>query len=124
AGVNGVNALVAFAQSHDKPVAFPEWGVGVRDAGNLAGGDDPGHADGFAHVIAANDVAFQSYFYNHEWETELQQGPESLAAYQAAFGDGGWEVGADDGENVSPTPTNGQASPPAPAAGPPATNSP
>ncbi len=110
--VDGVDALIAFAQSHGKPIAFPEWGVGVRNAGNLAGGDDPGYLDGFANVIANNDVAFQSYFFNHEWGTELQQGPASLAAYQAAFGDGGWAVGADDGENVTPTPTYDEASPP------------
>ncbi len=115
--VDGVNALLAFAQSHGKPVAFPEWGVGVRDTSNLAGGDDPGYLDGFATVIANNDVAFQSYFFNHEWETELQQGPASLAAYQAAFGDGGWAMGADDGENVTPAPAYGQASPPGSSAG-------
>jgi hypothetical protein len=112
ASVDGVNALVAFAQAHGKPVAFPEWGVGVRNTSNLAGNDDPGYLNGFANVIASNDVAFQSYFFNYEWETELQQGPASLAAYQAAFGDGGWAVGTDDGENVTPTPTYGQASPP------------
>jgi hypothetical protein len=119
--VDGVNSLLAFAQSHGKPVAFPEWGVGVRNSSNLAGGDDPGYLDGFANVIANNNVAFQSYFFNHEWETELQQGPASLAAYQAAFGDGGWAVGADDGENVTPTPTYPQASPPDSNAGQPGT---
>jgi hypothetical protein len=112
AGVDGVNALVAFAQSHGKPVAFPEWGVGVRNTSNLAGGDDPGYVNGLANVIAKNDVAFQSYFFNHEWQTQLQQGPLSLAAYGSAFGDGGWAVGSDDGENVTPTPTPTRSAPP------------
>jgi hypothetical protein len=118
-GPAGVDALVAFAQSHGKPVAFPEWGVGVRNSGNLAGNDDPGYLNGLAGVVAHADVAFQCYFFNDEWETELQQGPLSLAAYRAAFGDGGWAVGADDGENVTPTPTFAPApSPPAPAPAP------
>jgi hypothetical protein len=112
-GPAGVDALVAFAQAHGKPVAFPEWGVGVRDSSTLAGGDDPAYVNGLASVIADNDVAFQSYFFNHEWQTELQQGPSSLSAYQAAFGDGGWAVGLDDGENVTPTPTFSQVAPPA-----------
>ncbi len=117
ASVDGVNALVSFAQSHGKPVAFPEWGVGVRSAGNLAGGDDPGYVNGLASVIAGNDVAFQSYFFNHEWQNELQQGPASLAAYTSAFGDGGWAAGSDDGDNVSPTVTDPQAPPPPSATG-------
>jgi len=101
---DGVNSLVAFAQAHGKPIAFPEWGVGVRDSGNLAGNDDPSYVNGMAGVIAADDVAFECYFFNDEWETELEQGPLSLAAYKAAFGDGGWALGDDDGENVTPTP--------------------
>jgi pyruvate/2-oxoglutarate dehydrogenase complex dihydrolipoamide acyltransferase (E2) component len=45
--------------------------------------------NGIASVVRDNDVAYQSYFYNHQWATQLAASPLSLAAYRAAFGGGG-----------------------------------
>jgi hypothetical protein len=102
--LDGLSTIVAFAKAHHKPLSLPEWGVGVPDSANLAGGDDPSYVKGMASVVAENDVAFQTYFYAHEWATELQTGPQSLAAYTAAFGDNGYATGSDDGTDITPAP--------------------
>jgi hypothetical protein len=82
----GVRDLLAFARAHGKPLSIPEWGVGARGSSSLAGGDDSAYVNGIAGVVAGNRVAYQSYFYNHEWATQLAQGPRSLAAYRSSFG--------------------------------------
>jgi Glycosyl hydrolase family 26 len=102
--LDGLSTIVAFAKAHHKPLSLPEWGVGVADSANLAGGDDPSYVKGMADVVADNDVAFQTYFYAHEWATQLQTGPRSLAAYTAAFGDNGYATGSDDGTDITPAP--------------------
>jgi hypothetical protein len=98
----GLSDLIAFARAHHKPLSIPEWGVGVPDGHNLAGGDDPAFVNGLAHVVAHNDVAFQTYFFAHEWATELASGPEVLAAYRRHFGARGDSVGSDDGTAIVP----------------------
>jgi hypothetical protein len=100
----GLAALIAFANQHAKPIALPEWGVGVRDSATLAGNDDPAYVQGMGQVIASNNVAFQDYFSAHEWQTELQQGPQSLAMYRYEFGDGGHANGLNDGTDMVPAP--------------------
>jgi hypothetical protein len=109
----GLQDLIAFAGAHGKPIAIPEWGVGVPNSSNLAGGDDPAYVQGIAAVVADNDVAFQTYFYAHEWATQLQTGPLSLAAYQAAFGDRGYGVGYEGGT----APADQSSTPAAPSPG-------
>lgn len=96
----GLTSVISFADAHHKPIAIPEWGVGTADHSEPVsgpGGDDPSFINGIAGVVANNDVAFQSYFYAHEWNTQLRVGTRSLAAYRAAFGDGGPALGAEDG---------------------------
>jgi hypothetical protein len=100
----GLAALVAFANQHGKPIALPEWGVGVRDSSTNAGNDDPAYVQGMGQVVAANNVAFQAYFFAHEWQTELQQGPQSLAMYKYEFADGGHAAGLNDGMDMLPAP--------------------
>lgn len=100
----GLASLIAFANQHGKPIALPEWGVGVRDSATNAGNDDPGYMQGMAQVVANDNVAFQAYFFAHEWQTELQQGPQSLAWYHYAFADGGHSVGLNDGMAMLPPP--------------------
>jgi hypothetical protein len=100
----GLASLIAFANQHGKPIALPEWGVGVRDSATNAGNDDPGYMQGMGQVVAANNVAFQSYFFAHEWQTQLQQGPQSLAMYRYAFADGGRAAGLNDGMAMLPPP--------------------
>jgi hypothetical protein len=92
----GLGALLTFAHVHGKPLSIPEWGVGPTSS-SLAGGDDPAYINDLAKVIASNQVAFQSYFYAHEWSTELHDAPLSRVAYRRHFGDGGDAIGADGG---------------------------
>ena len=86
----GLRALIAFANAHHKPIALPEWGIG-------GAGDDSTFVQGIGSVVKNHDVAFQTYFYAHGFATQLRDGPRSLAAYKAAFGDGGYAVGPDNG---------------------------
>jgi hypothetical protein len=99
-GAGGLASLIAFAEAHHKPIAIPEWGVGVPNRSNLSGGDDPAYVRGIARTVADNDVAFQTYFFAHEWATQLEQGRRSLNAYRAAFGDGGYADGPADGTGI------------------------
>ena len=100
----GLAALIAFADEHAKPIALPEWGVGIRNSSNLAGNDDPAYVQGMGQVIASNNIAFQDYFFAHEWQTELQGGPQSLAIYRYEFCDGGHAAGLNDGMDMVPAP--------------------
>ena len=77
----------SFAQAHGKPISIPEWGVGPATV-QEGGGDDPGYVQGLASVVATDNVAYQSYFFNGSWAQGLASYPNSLAAYQAGFGAG------------------------------------
>ena len=113
----GLASLIAFAQEHGKPIALPEWGVGLRDSATLAGNDDPAYVQGMGQVIAYNNLAFQTYFFAHEWQTELQQGPASLATYRYEFGDGGHAAGLNDGMDMVPAPNYRAQAPPTSSTG-------
>ena len=91
----GLGPLIAFARAHHKPLAIPEWGVGGT-------GDDSTFVHRIGSVVKNNKVAFQTYFYTRKWASELRDGPNSLAASQAAFGDGGYAVGPDNGTAMLP----------------------
>jgi hypothetical protein len=83
----GVRDVLEFAKAHRKPLSIPEWGVGpASDRAYLPGGDDPGYVNGIAAVVRGNDVAYQSYFFKHEWADQLLRSPASLAAYRRHFG--------------------------------------
>jgi hypothetical protein len=81
----GVGDVRAFARAHGKPLSIPEWGVGLRGGGSRAGGDDPAYVAGIAGVVHRSRVAYQSYFFGHEWARQLLHGPRSLAAYRGQF---------------------------------------
>jgi beta-mannanase len=82
----GVRDAIAFAKAHHKPLSIPEWGVGTPGLKSLAGGDDPSYVDGIAAVVRHNRVAYQCYFYAHEWADQLATGTRSLASYRRHFG--------------------------------------
>src|SRR5439155_22479334 len=109
----GIRDVLAFATAHNKPLSFPEWGVGPADQA-LAGGDDPAYVDGIASVVQSNRVAYQAYFYAHQWGPQLAGGPGSLAAYLRHFGPGG-DATSDPAALPAPAPA---AAPPAAAAAP------
>ena len=101
----GLNTIIAFAKGHGKPLSIPEWGIEPVNTTDGAGGDDPGYIQGLASVIATNDVAFATYFYNYGFATELPAAPNSLGAFRAAFRDGGYAVGVNDGLGTASTTT-------------------
>jgi glycosyl hydrolase family 26 len=90
----GVRDAIAFARAHRKPLSIPEWGVGTRGLKSLAGGDDPAYVDGIASVVRRNRVAYQCYFYAHEWARQLRRGTRSLRSYRRHFGARGDSVGS------------------------------
>jgi hypothetical protein len=109
---SGLQTVIDFAQSHGKPLSLPEWGVAPTSV-SASAGDDPTYVAGIANIVESDDVAYQSYFYNHDWATQLQTGPLSLAAYSAAFGDGGYASGQDDGTDIDVTGAPTTPAPPA-----------
>jgi hypothetical protein len=82
----GLRDAIAFAKARHKPLSIPEWGVGTAGLKSLAGGDDPAYVDGIASVVRRNRVAYQSYFYAHEWADQLAPGTRSLSSYRRHFG--------------------------------------
>jgi len=91
---NGLRDAIRFARRHHKPLSIPEWGVGTPGLGSLAGGDDPSYVDGIAKVVRTKRVAYQSYFYAHEWADQFTTGTRSLASYRRHFGAAGDSVRA------------------------------
>lgn len=87
----GIRDVLAFAKAHGKPLSIPEWGVGPKSSFQ-AGGDDPAYVDGIASVVRDNPVAYQAYFYAHEWSAQLDRSPRSIAAYRRHFGSRGDSV--------------------------------
>ncbi len=78
-----------FARTHGKQMSFPEWGVIVRSDG-YGGGDNPVFVQHMYDWIAANDVAFSSYFeYDSAWNKIALMGgqfPKSAATFLGLFG--------------------------------------
>ena len=92
----GLNWIVTFSKSHNKPISIPEWGVAQRADGH-GGGDDPYFVNQMVQWFQTNSVAYENYFdfnsktmqsalYNFQGSTYItNQFPLSAAAYQAAF---------------------------------------
>jgi hypothetical protein len=80
---DGLYAVEAFAAAHGKPLSIPEWGTISTQ------GDDAAYVTGMGNFIAANDVAYNSWFNGGAgsvYQLDPAQAPRSLAAYVAAFG--------------------------------------
>ena len=96
---HGLSFWQAYAKTHDKPLAFPEWGLWARGDSHHGGGDDPAFIQHMHDFIAANDVAYACYFdvHAHDGDHELWPGsdpnnpvvtafPNGKAAYTKLFG--------------------------------------
>jgi hypothetical protein len=71
----------SFARLHGKPIAYSEWGTGVRPDGHGAG-DDPIFIQGMADWFAETEPLYQSYWDNSspEFNTMLSNGQFKQAA--------------------------------------------
>jgi hypothetical protein len=85
----GLRQIADFAAAHGKPLSIPEWGVGLKGTSMHAGGDHDKYVHGIGGVVRDRAVAYQSYFFHHEWKAQLETGPLSLWAYRRHFGPGG-----------------------------------
>ena len=79
---DGLNAVAAFAQRHNKPLSIPEWGLAPSSQGGA--GDDPTYVAALASIIRNHDVIYNSIFYNPRVSVviPLTNAPLSLAAYR------------------------------------------
>ena len=79
---DGLNAVAAFAQRHNKPLSIPEWGLAPYSQGGA--GDDPTYVAGLASIIKTHDVIYNSIFYDPRVSAviPLTDTPLSLAAYR------------------------------------------
>ncbi len=94
---DGLGAVAAFAAAHHKPMSIPEWGIGpASDTADKYDGDDPTYVNGIASVVANDNVAYQSYFYQAQEGVQLDNSPQSQAAYRAHFGVNGDAVAPSD----------------------------
>jgi hypothetical protein len=62
----GINDFVHFAQAHNKPVSFPEWGLYKLGDSFAGGGDNPYFINKMAGLMASTNPVYQSYF-NLDW---------------------------------------------------------
>jgi hypothetical protein len=83
----GLNDAVAFAKKHNKPYAFPEWGVGTRPDGH-GGGDDPLFVANMKPFVQNAEYAGYWDFHAPDFNGVLSGAPQpgALAAFMTAFG--------------------------------------
>lgn len=91
-GPDGIKTVLDFAKAHGKPMSIPEWGVSPRRQAK-GFGDDPTFVNGIASVVRDDHVAYQSYFYNYGYATQLSDGRRSWSAYRDHFGVRGDSLG-------------------------------
>ena len=84
----GLDWLAGFASAHGKPIAFPEWGVAIRNDGHGLG-DDPYFVNAFASWITTHGVAWTDIFsYDSSQRDNITDGhfPNALSAFKSDFG--------------------------------------
>jgi beta-mannanase len=82
-GVYGMNQWAQFAQQHKKPIALPEWGLGV-------GGDDPAYIQAMFNFMVANPTFSEAFWDSDDGNTQSQlstgEAPNSGAMFLQTFG--------------------------------------
>jgi hypothetical protein len=82
---DGIADALSFSRSHGKPLSIPEWGLSAPSLGE-GGGDDPAYVNGIGALVRDNNVAYQSYFFNDQFASQLLLDTRSLRAYRGYFG--------------------------------------
>jgi hypothetical protein len=77
----GLRDFEAFAEEHQKPMSFPEWGLMKSPKGN-----DPAFINGIGSTIASRNFAFSGYFDSgNDGTLAITSSPLSLAAFKKWF---------------------------------------
>jgi len=79
---HGLNWHRRFATQHNKPMSFPEWGVG-------GAGDDPHFIEQFHQWVADNDVLYHTYWNSNSGYTgkiSTDKYPQAGARFKELFG--------------------------------------
>jgi hypothetical protein len=94
----GLDWLASFAGAHDKPITFPEWGLGWGPSDNggpvsapneqVSGGDDPVFINDMANWIATHNVLEATYWDYGSSSVAAGANPNTLAALEQDFGPG------------------------------------
>ncbi|HVS79270.1 MAG TPA: glycosyl hydrolase [Candidatus Saccharimonadales bacterium] len=86
-GTEGLAYWVSFAEQHNKPIVFPEWGTGTRSDGH-GGGDDPNFIQNMYTVMTSTNTGFESYwdYCASDYCGELDLSPNSAAKFKSLFG--------------------------------------
>lgn len=79
----GLDWFLRFAETHGRPVSFPEWGVGTRPDGH-GGGDDPLFVREAAAVFMRSHAVYQSYwdYQAPDFDGRLSDGRQTAAAQE------------------------------------------
>jgi hypothetical protein len=99
----GLDWLASFAAANDKPITFPEWGLGWGPSNNggpvtapnqqVSGGDDPTFINDMANWIATHNVLEATFWDYGTGSIASGSNPNSLAALVADFGPSAADVG-------------------------------
>jgi hypothetical protein len=73
--------METFAQTNNKPLSFPEWGINQGDP------DDTAYMNGMTGMFNSDNFSFETYFDNGgDGIEQLGSGiPNATAAYTKAF---------------------------------------
>jgi hypothetical protein len=93
----GLNWLASFSAQHNKPMVFPEWGLGWGDCSasgqaisdpnkQVCGGDDATFINDMSQWIASHNVYEANYWDYGTSSVESANNPNTAAALKADFG--------------------------------------
>lgn len=83
----GLDYWVTFAESHNKPISFPEWGTGDREDGH-GGGDDSAFIKNMYDVMSSTNTAYNVYwdYPALDYNAALKNNPKAAAEFTRLFG--------------------------------------
>ena len=87
----GLQWQATFAAQHNKPLAFPEWGLVHDPEIDTAGEDDPLFIKRMHEWFASHDTAFENYFddpsaHGAAFDVDGKDFPEAARVYRHLFG--------------------------------------
>lgn len=79
----GLDAAIAFARRHGKPISLPEWGLAKRGPYRGGLGDNPDFVRRIARLVRTTPTLYQAYFESPTGEThQLRDAPRARAVYR------------------------------------------